>query len=107
MDLRDYYQKLREAQATMASEHVVVVSLATSDGGKAGVRTEVRRAEAARMIVDQRARLASEEEADEYRREVRETRDRAEQAAALERMQVTIISDSELKALRERGQKKG
>jgi hypothetical protein len=107
MDVRAFYQKMREAEATMAGEHVVVISLATPDGGKAGVRTEVAREDAARMIVEQRARLADPDEAEEYRRGVREVRERADQAAAAERLQVTIVSDSDLRALRDRGRQKG
>ncbi len=39
MDLRSYYKRVREAEATLTGEHVVMVSLETSEGGKAGVRT--------------------------------------------------------------------
>jgi hypothetical protein len=105
MDVKAFYVKMREAEATMAGEHVVVISLATPDGGKAGVQTEVAREDAARMIVELRARLASEEEAAQYRRQVRETRERAEQAAAAERLQITVVSDSEMRAMRDRARK--
>ena len=42
MDIRTYYGKVRDAEATLTGEHFVMVSLATSEGGKAGVRTKVR-----------------------------------------------------------------
>ena len=38
MDLRTYYKKVREAEADLTGEHFVMVSLATSEGGKEGVR---------------------------------------------------------------------
>ena len=49
------------------SEPVVIVSRATGDGGRAGVKSEVTRAIAARMVSEQKADLAGEQEAAEYR----------------------------------------
>lgn len=107
MDLRVYYQKLRETEASLAGAHVVVISQATPDGGKAGVRTEVTRSIAAKLIVEGRAAVASPDEAEAFRQELRNARSRAEHALAAERMQVTVISDAELLALRERARQKG
>ena len=56
MEMRMYYKKLRQAEATIAEEHTVVVSLETGDGGAAGVYTEVTRRNAARLIVEGRDR---------------------------------------------------
>jgi len=100
MDLRAYYRKLREVEASLAEEYPVIVSQETPDGGKEGVRNEASRSVAARMIVEGKARLATEEEAAEYRRELEEARRRAERAAAASRIQVTVIPEAELKALR-------
>lgn len=102
MDLRDYYQQLRQIAERISDEHAVVISNATPDGGKAGVRTEVSRAVAARLVVEGKARLASSEETDAYRAGLREARQKADQEAAAARLQVTVISDSELRGLRER-----
>lgn len=102
MDLRNYYQQLREVMAGIADEHVVVISNATSDGGKAGVYTEVTREVAARLVVETRARLATAEEAAAYRTNMRDAQQQSEQAAAAARVRLTVISDSELRALRER-----
>lgn len=66
MDLRVFYQKLRNLEQEIATDHVVVVSLETADGGKPGVRTEVSRENAARMIVEGRCRLATKSETTEY-----------------------------------------
>jgi hypothetical protein len=102
MDLRGYYQELRQTVASIADEHVVVISNATPDGGKAGVKTEVTREIAGRMIVERRARLAPADEAEAYRSELREGKQKADQEAAAARVQVTVISDAELRGLRER-----
>ncbi len=102
MDLRAYYLQLRETEASIAEAHVVVVSSKTPDGGKAGVYTEVPRATAAKLLVEGRARLASTEETEGYRNDVRTARERAQQLAAASRVQVSVISDSELRMLRER-----
>ncbi len=54
MDLRTWYKKVRDAEADLTGEHFVMVSLATSEGGKAGVRTEAPRLIAARLIAETR-----------------------------------------------------
>ena len=48
MDLRAYYQKIRDIEAEIVEEFPVVVSVEGPDGGRAGVRTEVTRRIAAR-----------------------------------------------------------
>ena len=70
MDLRAYYQKIRQLEAEIREESVVITSLATPDGGRAGIRTEVPRSVAARMIADEKAELASDEAATEFRSEM-------------------------------------
>ena len=50
-------KKFREAKATIPGEYCTIVSLATPDGGVAGVRTEVNRYVAARMIAKGEALL--------------------------------------------------
>src|SRR5438874_11712590 len=71
MDLRMFFHKVRKLEQEIADPHVVLVSLETPDGGKPGIRTEVSRENASRMIVDGRARLASKGEAAEYCRTCR------------------------------------
>jgi hypothetical protein len=62
MDMRMYYRKVREVEATIPGTSTSVVSLATPDGGKEGTITEVPRRVAAKMIVDGTAKLATESE---------------------------------------------
>jgi len=69
MDLRDYYQKIRRVEAALRDESVVIVSRETPDGGRAGVRTDVPRALAARLIAEEKADLATAEETAAFRAE--------------------------------------
>ena len=100
MDIRVYYQKIRQAASSIPAEHVVVVSMETPDGGKGNVKTEVSRETAARLMVEGKARLASEAEASDYRTEMSEQRRRAEEEEASNKVQVTLISESDLKSLK-------
>ena len=76
MDLRQYYKKLHAMESGIPDANVLVVSLETVDGGKAGVITEAPRRNACQLVLDGRARLAKPEEAAEYREA--EARKRAE-----------------------------
>jgi|HubBroStandDraft_5_1064220.scaffolds.fasta_scaffold433966_1 hypothetical protein len=102
MDLRSYYKKVRDAEVTLTGEHVVMVSLETSEGGKAGVRTEVPRAIAAKLIAEVRARVATEEETVEFHETNREAREANEEAEAAKRLQVMVIPSRETRKQRER-----
>jgi hypothetical protein len=107
MDLRVYYQKMRQIEASLGEANVVVVSQETPDGGRAGVRTEAPRLVAAKLIVEGRARLATAEEASEYREQTAEAKRGAEQAASAGRMQITVISEADLRALKGTTRSKG
>src|SRR5271165_1432091 len=100
MDLRVYYQKLRNVEQEIVDEHVVMVSQETPDGGKAGQKTEVNRAVAAMMIVEGRARLANKEEAAQFQKSVAEARRGAEQAAMAGKLQVNVISEGDIRAIK-------
>jgi hypothetical protein len=66
MDLQVYYKKIRAMEESLRDPSVVLISLDTPDGGREGVRTEVPRRIAARMMVEGSARLATTEEAREF-----------------------------------------
>ncbi|MGA2590665.1 MAG: hypothetical protein ABSH32_12170 [Bryobacteraceae bacterium] len=100
MDLQIYYKKIREMEQTLSGPSVVLVSRETPDGGREGVRTEVSRAIAAKMIVEGCARLATAEEAIEFQEQNAEAKRKAEQLAAASRMQFTVISPNELRKLK-------
>ena len=100
MDLRVYYQKVRQIEARITDEHVVIVSCETPDGGKAGVRTEVPRGIAAKLVVEGRASLASAEESAAFREASAEAARKAEQLANAGKLQLTVLSEPELRALK-------
>jgi hypothetical protein len=102
MDLRNYYTKVREAHATLSGEHIVMVSLETSEGGKAGVKTEAPRAIAAKLIAEQRARVATDEEALEFYEANRVAKAAYDDEQAVRRLQVMVIPANDLKKQKER-----
>lgn len=99
MDLRVFYQKIRQIEKQITQPHAVVLSRDTPDGGTAGCRSEVTREIAARLIVEGRAVLATAEEALAFYEEIQAARRAAEQSALSQRLQVNVISDSDMKAL--------
>src|SRR4051812_45227787 len=101
MDIRAYFQKLREAQSAIPSECVVMVSTDTPDGGKAGRMVEVGREVAAHMVVDGRGRLATDAEARAFRADMTELiyKAKAEQNAG--KVQLTVMSPDQLRAIRQ------
>ncbi len=91
MDLRAYYKKVREQEATLPTPQAVVISVATPDGGRPGVATEVSTPIAARMLVEGSARVATDEEASEFRARNEREKRAAEDAAAASKLQVVVI----------------
>jgi hypothetical protein len=91
MDVRTYYKKVREAEATVKGKDAIVVSLATPEGGKEGVRTEAPREIAAKLIAEGRARLATKAEIEAYRQGLRAARERHEHQEAARRVQVVVM----------------
>ena len=99
MDLRNYFAKIREIEASIFEPYIFVVSLETQDGGRAGVITEVPRLVAAKLIVEGRAARASEAETASFLAKQQVSREAAQRADAARRLQVTIVSESELSGL--------
>jgi len=100
MDLRVYYQKIREAESRIPDEFPIVVSNESADGGKQGVKTEVPRHIAAKLIVEGIAKLASDEEVAGLRAEMAEAKRTADRAAESSKLQLTILSSAELEDIR-------
>ena len=92
MDLRAYYQKIRSIEADISDPEVVIVSRVTPDGGIPGAKADVPRAVAARLIAEEKAALASPEEAARYRSEVAAMWKTAQEAPTL--------TEGEVRALR-------
>ncbi|HXA49569.1 MAG TPA: hypothetical protein VNV86_04660 [Candidatus Acidoferrum sp.] len=100
MDLRLYYQKMREIETAITEEFPVIVSNDTGDGGKAGTVTEVTRRLAAKMVVEGQARLATADETAAYRESQAELRRSIEQSTAAGRLQISVLSTRELEQLK-------
>jgi len=100
MDLRVYYQRIRETRDTLPDQDVVVISCETQDGGRAGVCTEVPKALAAKMIVDGVAEVANDEKTMAYRRAQAIAKEEADRALVAARIPLTVVSAAELNRLR-------
>lgn len=100
MDLKLFFQKLRTIEQQIAEPHVVVITHETPDGGQAGQKVEVSRRNAAQLILEGRAHLATAEEAAAYRSAMQEALQAAQQKAMAQRVQVNLISDADLRALK-------
>jgi len=100
MDLRLYYQKIRDAEAKIEDEFAVVVSRETADGGKEGTLTEVPRRIAAKMVVEGVAQLASPAQKQAFLKTTAEAKEMADQLAAAAQVRLTVLSSAELDKLK-------
>jgi predicted Zn-dependent protease len=100
MDMKTYYQRIRAAEAELRGVDVMVTSLATPDGGREGVVNLVRREIAARLLVDKKVRLATEDEVEGYERAAEEMRRQAEMEKTAQQIQVVVIPSEELSAVK-------
>jgi tRNA isopentenyl-2-thiomethyl-A-37 hydroxylase MiaE len=105
MDLKHYYQKIRDIEAKIVDAFPLVVSRETADGGKEGTKTEVPKRLAAKLIVEGVARLANEEEAAQFQALQAEAIRAAEQLAAASKLQVTVLSNNDLERLKKAASK--
>ncbi len=99
MDLRGYYRKMREVEASFEDEFVVLKSLATEAGGVKGRLTEAARGVAARMIVDGFAEAATAAEAKRFRSEAEKARKAELERRQASQVQFTLVSERDLQAL--------
>jgi hypothetical protein len=99
MDLRAYYQKIRDTESRLVEQFPVLVSCQTQDGGKTGVCTEVSRSLAAKMLVEGTAREANAEELRAFRRAQAEAKRAAEETEAAKTLQFKVVSVDEVRKL--------
>jgi len=92
MDVRQYYKKLRELEASLPEADVVVVSYETPDGGRAGVLTEVPRRNACQLLLEGRAKVASQEEAEEFRQNEAAKREEFKRNQAASKIQFQVVA---------------
>lgn len=95
MNVKAYYQKIRELERALTDSFVVIVSHDTSDGGRGGLLTEVPKHLAARMIADERAHLASEDATLQFREKSAEAKHTAEELLLADRRHVTPVAAAE------------
>lgn len=95
MDLRGYYQKLREMESGITEQDVYVVSLATPDGGVAGVMTQAPRRVACQLAVEGKARLATKAEVEAFEGEEQVRREALAEAEYNRRIHVHVVTGSE------------
>ncbi len=100
MDLRAFYQKIRQLEREIPGDQIIVVSNETPDGGRSGQVSEVPKAVGARMIVEGRARLATLEESTQYRAGVQKAMEQARRAEIVRRTPARLLSDADVEALR-------
>ena len=101
MDLKAFYQRIRQTEQSITDEFPFIRSLPTEDGGKAGRLVEVPRSLAARMIVEGTAELATAKECAAARTRVQDERKQEESRRRAAQVQFTVLSDTDLKAVQE------
>jgi D-serine deaminase-like pyridoxal phosphate-dependent protein len=97
MNVKAYYQKIRELERALADSFVVIVSHDTPDGGNGGLLTEVPKHLAARMIADKRAHLASEDATLEFREKSAEAKRTAGELLLADQRHIRPMPASELR----------
>jgi hypothetical protein len=75
MDLKLYFQKVREVERSIDGDYAVVVSLESPDGGRPGQMTEVSKSVAGRLVADGKARLAHADESRDFYLAIQRERD--------------------------------
>jgi hypothetical protein len=100
MDLRAFFQKLRKIEQEITEPNVVMISRETPDGGREGQLAEVSRFNAARLILEGHAQLATPEQSTEFRAAMKKALEEAQQRTLAEKVQVTVISDADLRAMK-------
>ena len=90
MDLKAYYKKLRETEAALPAEVILVC---------AGQFTEAPRAIAARMIVEGSAELASDADAAKFCEQVHEQYIEEQRRRAAASIQVSVITEEQARAI--------
>src|ERR1700676_3108944 len=100
VDLRLYFQKIRTIEASIPGLHAAVISLETSDGGRAGQISEVSRAVAAKLVAQGKVRLADEQEAEDFKSFTREARRLAALGLPAEDSPSNTLQEADLELLR-------
>ena len=95
MDLRGYYLKLQEMESGIPEQDVYVVSLATPDGGVAGIMTQAPRRVACQLVVEGKARMATSAEVASFESEEKARREALAEEEYNRRIHVHVVTGSE------------
>jgi hypothetical protein len=98
MNMKTYYKKLREVEASLPDE-VVLVSKDTPEGGRGGRFTEAPRHVAARLITEGVAERASDEDAAAFVNATREAHAEELRKRAAASIQVSIVTEEQAHAI--------
>ena len=97
MDLRGKFS--RQIEATIEQPFVVVSSLETVDGGRDGVLTQVSRYQAAALMVEGRAKMATAEESEAFHKKAELGRQQFVETQA-SRVQISVLSEQDIKSIK-------
>ncbi len=97
MDLKQYFKKIKDVEASIEEPYPLIVSLETSDGGKPGTFIEVSRQQAAKAIAEGRAVAATSQQKKDHFELEAARRQASEKAELSRRLQIAIISDAEFR----------
>ncbi|MFN7920743.1 MAG: hypothetical protein U0Q16_11635 [Bryobacteraceae bacterium] len=100
MDLKVYFRQIREMAAEIKKDFVVVASKWNANGAKDGVLTEVSRDLAAKLIVDDKARLADDGETARYYQELQKAADKAQEEDRISKVQFAVLSEADVERLK-------
>lgn len=104
MNLRKYYEQVKTIRDGIPEAFVCVTSLATANGGRAGLVTQVDRELAARMIADGVARLSTAEETASYESENERGRTAAREEQLRNRLRITLVNEPEIETSRSKAE---
>lgn len=93
MNLRKYYESVKEARKKLPEPFAYVTSTSTPNGGVEGVVTEVETEIAARMIVDGVATPSSEEEISAFKERREANRIAAKEEELRNKVRITLVNE--------------
>jgi hypothetical protein len=96
MDVKEYFRQLNKKEKEIQADHVLVKSRETEDGGRPGIISEVSRRNACRLILEGRAELLSDEEAEQWREQQQARREQFQLEVDASKVRVQVVAASPL-----------
>src|SRR3954463_14200144 len=107
MELPLYYDKMRAEVKRLGEEFPIIVSLESGSGRKPGQLTEVKKENAARLLVQGLAKLATPEEAAAFRQAQAEMVSKAAEELAASKIPLSLLPTAMLDNLKRAAKLKG